>query len=84
MPFRFIIVFAIFLGFSCSQKYQKSSLSENELVFESLRCNSKINPMAIEDEQPLFSWIVNAEGFNKSQSAYHIIVASSLEKLNEN
>ncbi|MFD0835658.1 alpha-L-rhamnosidase [Mariniflexile aquimaris] len=84
MPYRFIIVFAIFLGFSCSQKDLKSSLSENELVFESLRCNSKINPMAIEDEQPLFSWIVKAQGFNKSQSAYHIIVASSLEKLNEN
>ncbi|GAA4814836.1 hypothetical protein GCM10023330_23350 [Litoribaculum gwangyangense] len=46
--------------------------------------NSKENPSTIESEQPLFSWIIDIDGFNKSQSAYHILVASSEEKLNEN
>ncbi|MFC4722274.1 alpha-L-rhamnosidase [Geojedonia litorea] len=69
------------LGTSCNQK--ESSTMYSKLTFEKLLLNSKINPSAIESEAPLFSWIVNTEGFNKSQSAYHILVASSPEKLNE-
>ena len=45
--------------------------------------NTKQNPSTIESKQPLFSWIVNAEGFNKSLSAYQILVATSEENLNE-
>lgn len=70
------------LNTSCNQK-ESTSLS-TELVFESLTCNSKNNPTAIEIEQPLFSWILKAKGFNKSQSAYQLLVASSSDKLDEN
>ncbi len=52
------------------------------LAFSKLLVNSKENPTAIESEQPLFSWVVDAKGINKSQSAYHIMVASSLEGIN--
>lgn len=54
------------------------------MQFVKLLVNSKESPKTIESQQPLFSWVVNAEGFNKSQSAYHILVASSEDKLNNN
>lgn len=66
---------------SCTQK---ESSKVSSLEFETLTCNSKKNPSIIESEQPLLSWIVNAEGFNKSQKAYHVLVASSEEQLNDN
>lgn len=58
--------------------------SESKLSFQQLLCNQKETPTAIETEKPDFSWIVDADGFNKYQSAYHILVASSEDKLNEN
>ncbi|MDN3663943.1 alpha-L-rhamnosidase [Algibacter miyuki] len=67
---------------SCNKKEPNTKTSE--LTFESLTCNSKENSTAIESKQPIFSWIVAAEGNNKSQSAYQILVASSLEKLTNN
>ena len=65
--------------FSCIEK----TTLNTTISFDKLLVNSKVNPSTIESEQPLFSWIINAEGFNKSQSAYHLLVASSEEKLNE-
>jgi len=64
---------------SCAESPEKTALS-----FAELSCNQKENPTAIETENPKFSWLVTTDGFNKSQSAYHILVASSEEKLNEN
>ncbi|MFP4844990.1 alpha-L-rhamnosidase [Winogradskyella sp. PE311] len=66
--------------FSCDKNNEQS----NTLTFEKLLVNSKENPLTIESKQPLFSWLVNVEGYNKSQSSYHILVASSEDKLNEN
>lgn len=71
----FLVVFCI----SCNE----NSISKSLINFEKLLINTKQNPSAIESKQPLFSWIVTAAGFNKSQSSYHILVASSKEKLNE-
>ncbi|WP_248722449.1 alpha-L-rhamnosidase [Seonamhaeicola sp. ML3] len=65
---------------SCNEKHE----SESTLVFNKVMVDSKVNPQTIESETPVFSWVVNAEGFNKTQTAYHILVASSEEKLNEN
>ncbi|WP_299012534.1 alpha-L-rhamnosidase [uncultured Polaribacter sp.] len=62
---------------------QKSPSSNKSVSFQNLLVNSKQNPSTIESKQPLFSWIASVEGFNKSQSAYHILVASIEDKLNE-
>ncbi|WP_204344065.1 alpha-L-rhamnosidase [Psychroserpens algicola] len=78
-PFIFSIVFIALLFMSCSEE----TTSNSSIAFEKLLVNSKENPSTIESEQPLLSWIVTAEGYNKSQSAYHILVASSEERLNE-
>ena len=76
-PIYVLILFII--SFSCDDHSKKS----NSLKFEKLLVNSKENPSAIESEQPFFSWVVNAEGYNKSQSSYYILVASSEDQLNE-
>ncbi len=75
----FPLLFLTLFNLSCNQV----STSRTIISFEKLTINSKVNPSTIESEQPLFSWIIDIEGFNKSQSAYHILVASSQEKLNE-
>ena len=51
--------------------------------FNSLTCNSQSNPIAIDSEQPLFSWIIDADGFNREQTAYQVLVASQPQFLNE-
>ena len=73
------ILILLIISFSCDN----SSQENNALTFEKLLVNAKENPSAIERKQPLFSWLVNAEGYNKSQSSYHILIASSEDKLSE-
>jgi len=75
LSIMFVSVFCV----SCKQ--EATSLSE--LSFQKLTTNSKENPQALESENPLFSWIIKVEGLNKSQSAYHVLVASSEDKLND-
>ncbi|WP_282122038.1 alpha-L-rhamnosidase [Algibacter mikhailovii] len=76
----FSIVFLSLFCFSCNQV----TTSGTAIAFDKLLVNSKENPVTVESEQPSFSWIMGAKGFNKSQSAYHVLVASSIDKLVEN
>tara|TARA_R110002096_G_scaffold9533_3_gene37584 strand:- start:11605 stop:14463 length:2859 start_codon:yes stop_codon:yes gene_type:complete len=75
----FLLVFLTILSVSCNQV----STSRTLMALEKLTVDSKENPSTVENEQPLFSWILNVEGLRKSQSAYHVLVASSKDKLNE-
>lgn len=60
-----------------------NSLFTQAITFESLTCNGQNKPIAIESEQPLLSWIVKADGFNRSQIFYQVLVASEAKLLNE-
>ena len=73
----FIFLFFWFLS-SC-----ESDVKKETLAFARVSCNQKVGPTTIETEKPSFSWVVHADGFNKSQSAYHLIVASTPDMLNE-
>lgn len=53
------------------------------ITFQSLTCNSQTNPIAIDSEQPLLSWMVKADGFNREQTAYQVLVTSNPKFLNE-
>lgn len=77
------VLFLLFILTIFSVSCEKVSTSQSLLTFDSLLLNAKVNPTTIESEHPLFSWVVTIEGFNKSQSAYHVLVASSEDKLNE-
>ena len=46
-----------------------------------LRCEYADMPLAVETAQPRFSWLLDADQRNQCQSAYHILVASSPDKL---
>lgn len=84
MPkYKLLFILSILIVFNISCKHSEMASVPSKLTFETLTCDSKQNPTAIENANPLFSWIAKAEGFNKSQSAYHVLVASSKEKLNE-
>ncbi|MGY5355649.1 glycoside hydrolase family 78 protein [Wenyingzhuangia sp. IMCC45467] len=49
-----------------------------------LTCEMNKHPLAVAANHPRLSWRLTATGFNVSQSAYQILIASSLEKLEEN
>ncbi|WP_066630680.1 family 78 glycoside hydrolase catalytic domain [Labilibacter marinus] len=64
--------------------FLSTSFYGQSLEFKSLTCNSQSNPIAIDNQSPLFSWVVKSEGFNRSQTAYQVLVASEKELLQQN
>ncbi len=48
-----------------------------------LSCFDKNNPVGVAS-QPYFGWLINDKDNNEVQTAYQIIVASSIEKINQN
>jgi len=70
----FIILFC--LNFSLGQSHKAKTLSIHETRVEYLK-----SPEGIDVMQPRFSWLLKGNGRNRSQSAYQIAVASSVEKI---
>ncbi|MDR1918558.1 MAG: glycoside hydrolase family 78 protein [Tannerellaceae bacterium] len=52
------------------------------IEIENLRCENRVNPEGI-DRAPRLSWELSSSSRNILQTGYHILVASSLEKLND-
>lgn len=52
------------------------------MEFKALTCNAQLSPMAIDMQQPMLSWVVKADGFNREQTAYQILVATQEALLN--
>jgi alpha-L-rhamnosidase len=76
---KFLFLLLLFLNFSFGQTAPKVKVSD--LAFKTLTCNTISNPSAIETMQPDFAWIITTKGYNKSQSAYQLLVATSPTKL---
>ncbi|NOR76513.1 MAG: family 78 glycoside hydrolase catalytic domain [Draconibacterium sp.] len=70
------ILILLFFASGCSESLQVN--------VDNLRCEYKINPFGVDIETPRLSWILQSNHRGVKQSAYQIIVASSLEKLNAN
>lgn len=60
-----------------------NSIVADPLKFERLTCNAQVNPIAIQSQQPLFSWLIIADGYNRLQTAYQVLVATRPENLDE-
>ena len=58
---------------------QASSLKVNHL-----KCEELVNPLAIDNTTPHFSWQLNSGWQGEQQTAYQVLVASDRERLNEN
>ena len=46
-----------------------------------LKCEYKTNPTGIDENHPRFSWITKYDGCNSFQTAYRILIASSIQRL---
>ncbi|MFY0651784.1 MAG: family 78 glycoside hydrolase catalytic domain [Cyclobacteriaceae bacterium] len=77
---RQLPIFTFILLFSISVVH--STFANDILKVKNLRTEYHENPNGIDVEKPRFSWTVEGEGRNRSQSAYQIVVASSTQKLN--
>lgn len=49
---------------------------------ESLRCEYRVDPLGIDVSSPRLSWIVTSTERSQVQTAYHVIVSSTLQNLN--
>jgi alpha-L-rhamnosidase len=47
-----------------------------------LRCEYLENPLGIDSEQPRLSWVLHCSNRNQSQTAFHLLIASTQAKLN--
>jgi alpha-L-rhamnosidase len=48
-----------------------------------LRTEYLVNPLGIDEQHPRFSYLIESDEYNKSQSAYRILVASNKDFLND-
>jgi len=75
--FLYTIVLIASLCFSLAK-------AQNKISVTNLQCEMLNNPEGIDVLQPRLSWQINAEGNDVKQTAYQIMVASTLENLNAN
>ena len=55
-----------------------------QVAILNLRCEMTVNPLGIDIKEPRLSWQINSEQRNVQQTAYHIIVSTTKEKLEKN
>ena len=71
---KYKVLFFLFISLGC---YAQASVK-----VLNLKCDSKPNPMGIEFSSPRLSWEISSNERNVQQTAYHILVADTPEKLN--
>jgi alpha-L-rhamnosidase len=55
-----------------------------QVGIQNLRCEMLVNPLGIDIKEPRLSWQLISDQRNVQQTAYQVIVSSSIEKLNKN
>jgi len=60
------------------------SARAESLLPVALRCEYRVNPQGIDEPQPRLTWRVESSARGAKQSAYQILVASSMERLEAN
>ena len=71
-----IMCVSVLMPLSCSWQKQ-ASIAPNYL-----RCEYRVDPLGIDVKQPRLSWMINSIDRDARQTAWQIMVASSLDKLN--
>ena len=59
-------------------------MTDNGVVVKQLRCEYRVNPLAVNTVNPRLSWNLESPRRGQRQTAYQILVAGSLEDLNAN
>ena len=85
-----LLVVVILAGMATvgSNVWQRSCMAQQvtngTITATELRCEYADNPIGIDISQPRFSWILQSIQRGQMQSAYRILVATTVEKLNKN
>jgi alpha-L-rhamnosidase len=79
----FLLSLLLILLLCTCDRAEKSRLKPEAITFERLLCNYAENPQVIAGDRPQFSWVVNAGGFDRYQTAYHLLVATTPDLLAE-
>ena len=54
---------------------------KSSIQLTSLLCEYRVNPLGVDSKAPRLSWMMESSGRGHLQTAYQVLVASSLEKL---
>ncbi|MGC8641034.1 MAG: hypothetical protein ACP5XB_14305, partial [Isosphaeraceae bacterium] len=76
MKLRIVALIPLFFGLA-----EIRAAEENGFSVRGLRCEYLENPLGIDVEKPRLSWQLSPGPRGQRQTAYHILVASSLDKL---
>ncbi len=81
-----LIIFILFLSSNlfAQKKANLNSDAYAKVTIENLKCEYLSNPLGIDIKHPCLSWELMSNERNIKQTAYQIIVASSIEKLLSN
>jgi len=74
----YLLFILTFFMLSCTDN------NKSGIELSDLKCDYRENPLGIDNETPKLSWLLHAEERDQKQTAYHILVASSLENLDNN
>lgn len=75
------IVLGAYLSMACCLAATGSSTKPAELQVLRLRCEYRVDPLAVQTPRPRLSWIVASERRGARQTAYRILVASTRQLL---
>ena len=70
--------------FSWEYSYAAASATDRGIRVRDLCCEYAKNPLGIDAPQPRFSWILTSRQRGQRQTAYRVLVATVVEKLNNN
>lgn len=77
----FICLLLIVLGTSSNGQAPENKLVE--VVVTNLKCEHFSNPLGIDKHKPRLSWMLESGQRGQKQTAYHVLVASSRDKLDK-
>jgi len=82
MKLRLIVAIVAIIVSGCSGLTDESS-SDSSVKVVDLKCEYMTNPLGIDSPKPRLSWVLESDQRSQKQTAYQVLVASSLGKLNK-
>lgn len=76
-----VVVFLSFIILYCSSCVMAEKSSSTTLTIENMRCEYRANPLGIDVDQPRLSWTLNSNIRGQKQTAYQVIVSTSLKEV---
>ncbi len=77
--FVVLLVVFVFILNSCTTLSSKNISAGSKSVVENLKVDYLESPIGLDDKNPLFSWNMNLQGKNVSQSTYRICIGKGMD-----